>query len=55
MFIFRLRKKNSTITTFSVHPGAVLTEVTRSLPAIIRIAYTIFTPFMLLIQVKQLF
>lgn len=46
----RLRQKKSSITTYSVHPGAVLTEVTRSLPAIIRIAYTIFTPFMLLIQ-----
>jgi hypothetical protein len=48
---FRLRAKDSKVTVFAVHPGAVLTDVTRSLPYLIRLAHTIFTPFMLLLQV----
>jgi NAD(P)-dependent dehydrogenase (short-subunit alcohol dehydrogenase family) len=48
----RLRLTNSPVIVVAVHPGAVLTEVTRSLPFLIRIAHTVFTPLMLLLQVS---
>ena len=33
-----------------MHPGIVLTEVTRSLPAVVRYAHALLVPLMLLVQ-----
>mmetsp|Transcript_22658 Transcript_22658/g.33124 ORF Transcript_22658/g.33124 Transcript_22658/m.33124 type:complete len:387 (+) Transcript_22658:39-1199(+) len=46
----RLRSSGSNVTVNAVHPGIVLTEVTRSLNFFVRQAHALLTPLMLLVQ-----
>jgi retinol dehydrogenase 12 len=48
--LFLLREKGSSVTVNAVHPGIVLTEVTRSLPAFVRYAHALAMPVMMLLQ-----
>ena len=49
-YCFRLAAKGSKVTCNAVHPGVVLTEVTRNMNAVLRIGYKICLPLMLFLQ-----
>ena len=46
----RLRQRNSKVTVNALHPGCVITEFTRSLHVVIRIAYALLYPVVRLFQ-----